>query len=66
MDKPAEPGNESCGTKEHQGYLVTNVQMEGPALRTRPMCSMRSMPLRCDVVAIKTAARATSPALFLN
>jgi hypothetical protein len=53
----------SAEQKHIKGFLVTNVPIEN--LRQNPPDAFYAfMPLRCDAVAIKTAAR-TNPALFL-
>jgi hypothetical protein len=49
--------------KHIKGFMVSNIPME--TLRQHPPDVFYAFtPLRCDVVAIKTAAR-TNPALFL-
>jgi uncharacterized membrane protein YphA (DoxX/SURF4 family) len=54
---------QNAGNKHIKGYLVTNVPIE--AIRQNPPDVFYAfMPLRCDAVAIKTAARA-NPTLFL-
>jgi uncharacterized membrane protein YphA (DoxX/SURF4 family) len=53
----------SAQQKHIEGYMVTNVPIE--TLRQNPPNVFKTFtPLRCDAVAIKTAARA-NPALFL-
>lgn len=54
---------QNAGQKHIRGYLVTNVPIE--TLRQDPPEVFKTfIPLRCDAVAIKTAARA-NPTLFL-
>jgi hypothetical protein len=52
----------SGNAKQIPSFVVTNIPME--TLRTDSVINTSVFPLRCDVTAIKTAAR-TNPSLYL-